>query len=385
MPFQTRFLDRFCFFTSTWFLDSARVFMTDRFCRYAEFFSNARLFRGWQQTSVRAAFLLIGLGMCLGIPVTAAETRAPRGAAAETGLPPGALVFSGAQKGTWDIFAWIPAASGTGAGVKAQPASGSLVNLTRSLAAEGNPVYWPAKRSLVFSRRGEDGRFSLVLLNLVTRQETLFTDKRGSLGWPQPSPWADELLAVLEDPQSGWTTPGLIRLTNGTFEPFPDDPLPGGQMAWISSQTILVTRVRGNEFELRTHDLTDHVEAVLIADGRNWLSAANPQGGAPFFFTRRLGNQGSIFQLHPPADPDGAYTCEDFSRAPQYDWQPAVAPGGIGITYLSLRQGRFRVVYKSLNAPFPETEISLPAVESVYHPSWVSDPFFLRLLRASRP
>ncbi len=195
-------------------------------------------------------------------------------------------------------------------------------------------------------------------------------DPQGNLGWPQPSPWDDRILAVREEPATGFVQPGWCDFPNGRFQPIggEDDPA-GGQMAWVAPDEILITRASAQGSDLCHRTLSTGEERPLVQGGRNWLPAVAPDGGPPFFFTRRVGQTSSVFHLWPRSDAPWDY--EPCTLGRPYDWQPSVTPDRENLLFLSLRDGRFRVVWRRL-ADGQEQEIPLPGFTGVYHPTWVA-------------
>ncbi|MFZ2960190.1 MAG: hypothetical protein WA705_25185 [Candidatus Ozemobacteraceae bacterium] len=316
-------------------------------------------------------------------------------------LPDGGLLFSGKRDNQWDLYVWQP-----------RPSGDAVYALTHTSQAEGNPVYWSRHNLFLCSTAREDGRFVLAAYTKNGSEAWSIELPDASLGWPQPSPWDDRILAVREDPQTGMTAPGIVNYPDGGFEPFPEADFPGGQPIWVNPDQVLISRVRGQEFDLCLRRLSTGAEETLVSGGKNWLSAASPVGGEPFFFTRRVGQASSIFRLtqgaadrplfHDNAKKDthsqgttgltsismlsdrfsaspvfetnpsfvAGWSYDDFTASRLYDWQPSVTPDGCGLIYLSLREGHFRVVYRSLQAP-GERIISLPGFEQVFHPTWI--------------
>lgn len=300
----------------------------------------------------RCPLLLLGVFLTIWLLPLAVEAAQP------LPLPEGMLLFSGKRDGQWDLYLWNP-----------EPAlEGTVTAITRTAEPEGNPVWWPRQRMVVCSQQWADGRWALMGFSLDGAEIWHQATPRANLGWPQPSPWDNRVLAVREDPATGETQPGMCEYPRLGFKPFPPTGAPGGQMAWVSPEEILVTRQSGEGFDLCHRSMIGGEERVLVHGGRNWLPAAAPAGGAPLLFTRRAGQTGSVFRLLPR--PDAPWEYEDCTLARTYDWQPAVTPDGEGVVFLSLREGRFRVVYRRLDGA-GEREIPLPGFTAVYHPSWI--------------
>ncbi|RCK80650.1 MAG: hypothetical protein OZSIB_2963 [Candidatus Ozemobacter sibiricus] len=302
-----------------------------------------------------AGLLMGGLADLRAAPPEAEPAPGPR---SPFSYPAGRLLFSGERNGQWDLYQWVP-----------EPGPhGTIVPLTRTPEPEGNPVWWPRHRLILCSRRQPDGRWGLVALRLDGTTAWTLTDPLGNLGWPQPSPWDDRILAVREDPVTGFTQPGWCVFPDGGFQPIggTEDPA-GGQMAWIAPDEILVTRVSPQGSDLCHRLLSTGEERPLVQGGRNWLPAAAPSGGPPFFFTRRVGQTGSIFSLRPR--PDAPWDYDPCTLGRPYDWQPAVTPDREGLLFLSLRDGRFRVVWRRLDDGH-EQEIPLTGFTGIYHPTW---------------
>jgi len=274
-----------------------------------------------------------------------------------TPLPDGMLLFSGQRDGRWDIYTWDP-----------DPApEGSIGRITQTDAPEGNPVWWARNKMVVCSQQWDDGRFVIEGFDLNGKEIWHQATPRASLGWPQPSPWDNRILAVREDPQTGEIQPGMMEFPRLGYKTFPQPGVSGGQMAWIDPDEILLTRVASDEFDLCIRSIVTNEEKVIVHGGQNWLAAASPNGGPPFFFSRRVGQICSIFQL---SHKSGVWEYDDFSKARVYDWQPSVTPGAEGVIYLSLRNGRFRVIYRPIGEA-PEREIPLAGFSAIYHPSWI--------------
>jgi hypothetical protein len=270
-------------------------------------------------------------------------------------LPDGQILFSGKTGQTWDVFLY-------------SPHSGHLRNLTNSPEPEGNPIWWAPRKLVVFSRQNQEGLFELSARNLAGTEVWSFSLPGKNLGWPVPSPWDNRILAISEDPGTGFTTPGIVSFPEKSFVPLPVSEHPAGQAAWVSPTRLLLSRVYPEGFSLCRHDLETSQEKVLVSGGNNWLATAAPHGGAPFFFTRRVGQVGSIFRLIPGADE--AWTYENETQARAYDWQPSVTPDSRGLLFLSLREGTFRLILRSLDDQ-SEQEIPIPGINSLYHPTWI--------------
>ena len=297
-----------------------------------------------------------------------------RGVALEAALFPesGGILFSGAVGERWDLYFFTPAPTASDAG------TGTLRALTSTPGAEGNPAWWPRRGLVLCSRQAEDGRFVLAAIDPATGSETWRSaepPEGGNLGWPQPSPWDDRILAVLEDPATGFTRPGIVEFATGKFTAFCDLPggEPGGQPAWVDADRVLLSRVHPQGFDLVERRLSTGEERKLVQGGRNWLPASSPSGGGPFVFTRRVGQNSSIFTLAERVPGSGDWTYENLTNAAQYDWEPAISADGNWLVYQSLRGGNFRTVVRRL-ADGQETIVEFPGIAKVFHPSWVTLP-----------
>ena len=297
-----------------------------------------------------------------------------RGLARESAALPdsGGILFSGAVGGQWDLYFFTPAATASEAG------TGTVRALTSTPGAEGNPAWWARRKVVLCSCQADDGRFVLAAIDPATGSETWRSadpPQGGNLGWPQPSPWDDRILAVLEDPATGFTRPGIVDYATGKFDAFPDleSGEPGGQPVWVDADRILLSRVNARGFDLVERRLSTGEERRLVQGGRNWLPAANPSGGGPFVFTRRVGQISSIFTLSERIPGGGDWTYENLTNAPQYDWEPAIGADGRWLVYQSMRGGFFRTVVRRL-ADGRETIVEFPGIAKVFHPSWIDLP-----------
>ena len=272
---------------------------------------------------------------------------------------PGGVLFSGRIGEQWDLFLWKP-----------NIGTGTLYNLTHSPEAEGNPIYWIQKKCFLYSCQQPDGTFSLIARDTHETIVASFSAPCGNLGWPQPSPWDDRILAVQENTTTGWTSPGIISFPNGTFEAFPVTDAPGGQAAWISPNQIFLSRVKSGNFSLVVRNLQDNRETLLLEDGRNWLSTANPLGGPPFFFARRVGQKSGIYQVLSDSAAETGWSIKETTTGNMYDWQPSVTPDGRHLVYLSLRNGYFQPILRDLDNG-GEDILPITGFDQIFHPSWV--------------
>lgn len=284
----------------------------------------------------------------------------------------GGLLFSGKVGEQWDLYFFTPGPTGTTEG------AGTIRALTSTPQAEGNPVWWARHGVVLCSRQADDGRFVLAAIDPVNGSETWRSKEpmqAGNLGWPQPSPWDDRILAVLEDPATGFTRPGIVEFATGEFAPFPDleSGEPGGQPVWVDVDRVLLSRVHPQGFDLTERRLSTGEEKRLVQGGRNWLPAANPMGGGPFVFVRRVGQNSSIFQLSERISGSGNWTYENLTNARQYDWEPSISADGRWLAYQSMRNGTFKTVVRRL-ADGAETLVEFPGIAQIFHPSWVELP-----------
>lgn len=295
------------------------------------------------------------------------------GTASAATLPDtGGILFSGRVGQQWDLYYWQPVSGGQAgeAGV------GVVRALTATPHAEGNPVFWARHGVVLCSRQADDGRFVIAAIDPATGSETWRSVEPahgGNLGWPQPSPWDDRILAVLEDPATGFTRPGILDFATGVFNAFDglESGEPGGQPVWIDADRILLSRVHPAGFDLVERRLSSGEERRLVQGGRNWLPASNPSGGGPFVFTRRVGQNSSIFSLAEPVSGASDWTYENLTNARQYDWEPALSADGAWLVYQSMRDGRFQTVVRRL-MDGAETIVEFPGIAQLFHPSWVA-------------
>ena len=114
-------------------------------------------------------------------------------------LPPGGLLFSGNHQGTWDLYLWQPRENGPPNATEPW----SIRALTQTPRPEGNPVFWAPRRLFLCSAPGDNGHFRITALDTAGREVWSCADASGNLGWPQPSPTGNRILAVREDPLTG--------------------------------------------------------------------------------------------------------------------------------------------------------------------------------------
>ncbi|HOT28006.1 MAG TPA: hypothetical protein PLU72_07435 [Candidatus Ozemobacteraceae bacterium] len=277
------------------------------------------------------------------------------------------LLLSGKRQNIWDLY-WAAETSGT---IRLEP-------ITRTPEPEGNPAYWARHDLILATVQRASGVFGLTAFTPTGEERWRWDSPSAgaSVGWAQPSPWDDRILAVLELPD-GSTEVGMIDLAEhpgreSAWQTISGDGRPGGQPAWYAPNVILLSRVNPDgSFDLCEHDLADGSERTIVHGGRNWQVATGPNGGDPVLFTRRVGQTSAIFRLR--RRPDGTWDEEQVSQARPYDWQPSVSPDGRETLFLSLRQGNFRLVRRSLETGC-EREIELPGLESAYHPTLVIAP-----------
>ncbi len=272
-------------------------------------------------------------------------------------LPPGSLLFSGRQNDIWDLYLWTTDSTGYG----------RITAITATPEPEGNPVYWAAKKLILCSKPGSHGLFEICALDLFGREVRRIGLAEYSLGWPQPSPDDRRIAAVREDPRTGRSDPGVIDWETGVFQPLDELAAPGGQPAWLDADRLLISRVTSAGFDLCLHRLSTGEESTLVSGGKNWQPATLGSPSQPMLFTRRVGQISSIFRLRPVGD---SFEYDDFSFSRTYDWMPSLTPDGRTAVFLSLRDGRFAVVVRSL---IDSSEFVLPidGFQSIYHPTWI--------------
>ncbi|MBF0407238.1 MAG: PD40 domain-containing protein [Candidatus Riflebacteria bacterium] len=304
------------------------------------------------------------------------------------------ILFSGKINNVWDIYT----CNTDGEDVKA---------VTDTLLPEGNPIFWHRKNLVLSSFMNDEGRFGIQAIDLSGKIVWSYSEKDCSIGWPCPSPFDDRILAVCEASDAS-VRPGVINFPEKKFDVFFENEnyTSGGQMAWIDSENILVTRTfrrnaifsetvrevrnsstsgnlisgryllesfmtdRSESSDILTRSITGNDEKVLVSGGRNWLPCSNPtNGGSPFFFTRRVGQISSIFSLF--KDNSNVWNYENVTNSRIYDWQPSISPDGSQLIFLSLRDGNFRIILREI-AENSEREIVLKGFEQIFHPTIIS-------------
>ncbi len=266
---------------------------------------------------------------------------------------PAGILFVGASNSSSEIYLWQPDGE-----------SGLITALTNTAAKEGNACWWAHKGLILASREMSPDHYGLIALN--ERHETVWQleDPLGSLGWPVPSPWDDRILCV-RGMSDGSVQPGIVSFPDGTFEPLEFAGLSGGQLAWLSPDLIMLSRVTAAGFTVNHRDLGTGVEEVIVSGGQNWQSHVNQVSGRTFF-VRRSGQISSIFELF--KDAQGIWQYENVTNARTYDWQPGTSPDGRTLIYRSLRNGRFSTVIRDI-ATGAEKVVDLGDFAQVYFPA----------------
>lgn len=269
---------------------------------------------------------------------------------------PAGILFVGVKNETSDIYLWQQSSSGL-----------SIKNISNSPQKEGNACWWERHSVILASREIAPDRYALVALNPSGETVWIAEDPLGSLGWPVPSPWDNRILCV-RGFSDGFVQTGLINYPDGSFEPLEYQGLSGGQLAWISPEKILLSRVTSKGFSIHTRDLVSGEENEVVSGGQNWQSHVNYRTGRKFF-VRRVGQTGSIFELKDSAA--GQFEYENVTNARTYDWQPSTDSDGETLIYRSLRQGFFSTVVRDLSTGNEKT-IETGDFSQIYFPVIVS-------------
>jgi hypothetical protein len=277
-----------------------------------------------------------------------------------------AILLSGRVGQTWDLFLFQPPAT--------LGEEGTLRPITRTPEAEGNPVFCSRRQAILATVQRADGRFGITQFSPAGEVLWTWDAPDGSVGWAQPSPWDDRLLAVI-DGGHGFTDLVMIDQADGSWHPVANpSSRPGGQPAWLSPTTLLLSRVNADgTFDLVEHDLAGAGERTVVSGGRNWQVTTAPGCGEPILFVRRVGQVSGIFRLVPTGTPGepAVYDFTPVSPGRLYDWQPSISPDGRTALYLSLRDGRFRLMRHELGHDEPR-EIPLPPqLDQIFHPSLI--------------
>lgn len=300
---------------------------------------------------VKAGIILFCLLLAVAAGVGAQET-------------PAGILFVGANNGSSEIYLWQP------------DGENSLITpLTDTAAKEGNACWWAHKGLVLASREISLDHYGLIALN--ERHETVWQleDPLGSLGWPVPSPWDDRILCV-RGMSDGSVQTGMVCFPDGGFEPFEFDGLSGGQLAWLSPDRVILSRVTAAGFTINHRELSSGAEEVVVSGGQNWQSHVNQASGR-MFFVRRAGQISSIFELC--KDAQGSWQYENITNARTYDWQPGTSPDGRALIYRTLRNGRFITVIRDL-AGGAEKVVDLGDFAQVYFPAILERADVERLL-----
>jgi len=265
---------------------------------------------------------------------------------------PAGLLFVGVVNESSDIYLWLPEENG-----------GRAVNLSNTPQKEGNACWWQRKGLILASREQQNGNYGLVALDSQGKTVWELNDPFGSLGWPVPSPFDDRILCVraLSD---GFVQTGIVNYPDGGFEPFEFEGLAGGQLAWMNPDLIMLSRVTGEGFTINHRELSSDSEQTIVRGGQNWQSHVNAATGR-MFFVRRVGQNGSIFELF--KDATGHWEYENITNGRMYDWQPSTSSDGSILIYRSLRDGRFETIIRDL-ATGKEKQIDMPGFAQIYFP-----------------
>lgn len=265
---------------------------------------------------------------------------------------PAGILFVGANDGSSEIYLWQPDGE-----------KGVISSLTSTTAKEGNACWWSHKGLVLASREMSPDHYGLIAMN--ERHETVWQleDPLGSLGWPVPSPWDDRILCV-RGMSDGSVQAGMVVFPDGGFEPFEFEGLSGGQLAWLSPDRVLLSRVTAAGFTINQRNISSGAEEVIVSGGQNWQCHVNQTSGR-IFFVRRAGQISSIFELFKDAQDRWQY--ENVSNARTYDWQPGVSRDGDTLIYRSLRNGRFCTILRDI-ASGAEKLIDLGEFAQVYFP-----------------
>jgi hypothetical protein len=265
---------------------------------------------------------------------------------------PAGVLFVGVQNETSDIYLWVPDAN-----------SSKIYPLTRTPVKEGNAQWWPRNKLVLASREQANGKYGLVAIDSSLKTVWTKTDPDGSLGWAVPSPWDNRILAV-RGLSNGFVETGIIDYPDGKFTPFSYKGLSGGQLAWLSPDKIMLSRVTQSGFIITNRDLNTGEEVEVVSGGQNWQSYANAEAGK-FLFVRRVGQVGSIFELF--KDSDGKWGYQNVTNARAYDWQPSTSRDGKTMIYRSLRNGRFKTIIRDF-ASAKELELAIEGFSEIYFP-----------------
>lgn len=271
-------------------------------------------------------------------------------------MPNESILFSGKKNNQWDLYLWTK----NGSDYKS-------IAITNNSEMEGNPVYWERNGIIIAScGKNEASKFGLVAYNLSGKKIWELTDEHGSIGWAVPSPRDNRILAVREL-ADGWTQPGIISYPDGKFIPFADKEAPGGQMAWLSSNKILLSRKTPTGFDIFERNLETEKETPVVQGGVNWQTIANKKGTLALF-VRRVGNVSSIFKLFKTQDQKWDYSNVTNSRT--YDWQPSLNDDSTYLIYQSLIQRNFKNLLINLKTGESKM-LDIIGFKQIYHPSFI--------------
>jgi hypothetical protein len=277
---------------------------------------------------------------------------------------PAGVLFVGVIDKSSEIYLWQPFEEGY-----------LLTALTQTTSKEGNACWWERKGLILASREISENHYGLVAIN-AKQKKTVWQlqDPLGSLGWPVPSPWDDRILCV-RGMSDGSVQTGVVSFPDGVFEPLDFAGLSGGQLAWLTPEAIMLSRVTAEGFTINMRDLSNDAEEIIVRGGQNWQSHVNQTVGR-MFFVRRVGQTGSIFELF--KDSHGIWQYENITNARTYDWQPSTSPDGNTLIYRSLRNGRFVTVIRNL-ADGAEKQIDLGDFTQIFFPT-ILEPADVALL-----
>lgn len=265
---------------------------------------------------------------------------------------PEGVLFVGVRNETSDIYLLKPG----------EPQN-SLLNITSSPQKEGNACWWARHSVILASREVRPDHYALIAVN--PSGETVWTleDPLGSLGWPVPSPWDDRILCV-RGFSNGFVQTGVVSFPDGNFEPLDFQGLSGGQLAWLTADRVVLSRVTAGGFNLHLRDMETGSETELVSGGNNWQAHINSSTGR-VFFVRRVGQTGSIFEL---TCSNGQWEYANLTNARTYDWQPSTSYDGQTLIYRSLRDGRFFTIIKDLGSG-NEKVLELEGFSQIYFPT----------------
>ncbi|MBU1108015.1 MAG: hypothetical protein KKB51_15185 [Candidatus Riflebacteria bacterium] len=300
---------------------------------------------------MKIRLLLISLLLAVAVGASAQET-------------PAGILFVGVKNESSDIYLWQPDGD-----------SGLITPLTQTPQKEGNACWWTRKGLILASREMSENHYGLVALNDQLETVWQLEDPLGSLGWPVPSPWDDRILCV-RALSNGFVQTGMMSFPDGGFEPFEFENLSGGQLAWLTPDRIMLSRVTATGFVITQRDLNTGVEEVVVSGGQNWQSHVNMTSGR-MFFVRRVDQISSIFELC--KDAQGSWEYENLTNSRTYDWQPATCSEGRTLIYQSLRGGRFVTIIRDLSSG-AEKQIGLTGFVQIYHPTILDRSDVERLL-----